>query len=54
MNYPSMTIETVHGLKETIIFNNFIVGPSSPKMEEDGDREVRDRKESPSRIEKQR
>ncbi len=37
MHAPTLTIETVHGLKETILFSNFTVGPqttASPDRED--------------------
>lgn len=54
MIHPSMTIETVHGLKETVTFSNFIVGPTSSKKEDDSEREARDRNDSTARDEMQR
>jgi len=51
---PSMTIETVHGLKETVTFSNFTVGPMSSKKEDKSEREPRDRKDSTERDELQR
>ncbi|KAA1260097.1 hypothetical protein LF1_26360 [Rubripirellula obstinata] len=51
---PSMTIETVHGLKETVSLSNFIVGPPSSKKEESTDHETRERNESSDRNKSQR
>lgn len=51
---PSMTIETVHGLKETVSLSNFIVGPPSAKKEENTDRETRERNESSDTNESRR
>jgi hypothetical protein len=53
MAQPSMTIETVHGLRETVIFNNFTLGIASSKMECDSERKSSDQEESAARTEKQ-
>ena len=54
MIHPSMTIETVHGLKETVTFNNFTVGPMASQKEDNSEREARERKETTSQDETQR
>ena len=42
MIQPSMTIETVHGLRETVVLDKFVVGPTSSKTEDDSQRPSRD------------
>ena len=53
MIQPSMTIETVHGLRETVVLNNFVVGPTSSKTQDDSKAESNDQQAAPAKSEKQ-
>lgn len=55
MQNSPMTIETVHGLRETVNLSTFIVGPSSSTCEKQNERESKETEKNQSiRSEKQR